>query len=88
MAFPSDMSVRKYAKLAALGAVGVSLAVLGLYLLIAYGSRHTTVGDITQGIDRTEAILAWIGAGVPAAAIIAAHLAYVKILLDESKKNS
>ena len=87
MALPSDISVRKYAKLAALGAVGVAVAVFGLSALIAYGSRHTTIGGITQGIDTTEATLALIGVAVPAAAIIAAHLAYAKILLNESRKN-
>jgi TRAP-type C4-dicarboxylate transport system permease small subunit len=86
MALPSDISIRKYAKLAALGAVGVAIAVFGLYALIAYGSRHTTVGDITQGIDTTEATLAWISAAVPAAAIIAAHLVYARILLRESNQ--
>ena len=78
----SQMSVRKYARLAALGAVGVSLGVLALYLLIAIGSRHTPTG----GIDTTEAVVTWIAAAVPCAAIIAAHLAYVKVLLDEAKK--
>ena len=77
-----QMSVRKYAKLAALGAVGVSLGVLALYLIIALGSRHTA----TSGIDSTEAAVAWISAAIPCAAIIAAHLAYVKVLLAESKK--
>ena len=78
----SQMSVRKYAKLAALGAVGVSLGVLALYVVIAIGSRHTPTG----GIDTTEAIVTWIAAAVPCGAIIAAHLAYAKILLDEAKK--
>ena len=77
-----QMSVRKYAKLAAIGAVGVSLGVVALYLIIALGSRHTA----TSGIDSTEAALTWISAAVPCAAIIAAHLAYVKVLLAESKK--
>ena len=79
---PAQMSVRKYAKLAALGAVGVSLGVLALYLVIALGSRHTA----TSGIDSTEAALTWISAAIPCGAIIAAHLAYVKVLLAESKK--
>ena len=78
----SPMSVRKYAKLAALGAVGVSLGVFALYAIIAFGSRHTATG----GIDSTEATLTWISAAVPCAAIIAAHLAYVSVLLAESKK--
>jgi hypothetical protein len=75
------MSVRRYAKLAALGAVGVSLGVLGLYALIAFGSRPTATG----GIDSVHATLTWISAAIPAAALIAAHLAYAKILLAESR---
>jgi len=78
----TPMSVRKYAKLAALGAVGVSLGVVALYAVIALGSSHTP----TSGIDSTEAAVTWIAAAVPCAAIIAAHLAYVKVLLAESKK--
>jgi len=78
----SQISVRKYAKLAALGAVGVSLGVVALYALIAFGSRHTA----TSGIDATEAAVTWISAAVPCAAIIAVHLAYAKVLLAESKK--
>ena len=81
-AFVQQMSVRKYAKLAALGAVGVSLGAVGLYLVIALGSRHTA----GSGVDATHATLAMISAAIPFAAIIAAHLAYVKVLLDESTK--
>lgn len=80
--FVSQMSVRKYAKLAALGAIGVAVAVFGLFALIAFGSRHTA----DSGIDATQAIVAMISAAIPAAAIIAAHLAYVKVLFDESKR--
>ena len=82
--FVSQMSVRRYAKLAAMGAVGVALGVFALYALIAFGSRHTADG----GIDSTQAVVAMISAAIPAAAIIAAHLAYVKVLLDESKRAS
>jgi hypothetical protein len=78
----ATMSVRKYAKLAALGAIGVSVGVLALYALIAFGSRPTPDG----GIDATHATLTWISAAIPALGIIAAHLAYVKVLLDESKR--
>ena len=74
-------TVRKFAKLAALGAVGVSIGVLGLYALIAFASSPSATG----GIDRTHAMITWISVAIPAAAIIGAHLAYVKVLLDESK---
>jgi hypothetical protein len=78
----SGPSVRKYAKLAALGAIGVAFGVLALYGLIAFVSRPTPTG----GINITNATLTWISAAIPAAAIIAAHLAYAKILFDESKR--
>lgn len=75
-------SVRKHAKLAALGAVGVAFGVLGLYALIAFGAMPTAAG----GIDRTQAVVTWISVAIPTAAIIAAHLAYAKVLLDESRR--
>jgi len=75
------MSMRKYAKLAAFGAIGVSVGVLALYALIVFISRPTPTG----GIDRTHATLTWISAAVPAAAIIAVHLAFAKILWDEAR---
>jgi len=80
----ATISVRKYAKLAALGAVGVSFGVLALYGLIAFGSRYTPDG----GIDTTQSMLTWISAAIPAAAIIAAHIAFVKVLLDEAKRST
>jgi len=76
-------SVRKYAKIAALGAIGVGFGVVALYGLIAYGSSPTP----TSGIDRTHATLAWISAAIPALCIIAVHLAYAKVLFDESKRD-
>jgi hypothetical protein len=78
----ANMSVRKYAKVAALGAVGVSFGVLALYALIAFGSRPTPDG----GIDQTHAVLTWVSVSIPAICIAAAHLAYAKVLLDESKR--
>jgi hypothetical protein len=77
----SRFAVRKFAKLAALGAVGVSVGVLGLYALIPFGSAPSPTG----GIDRTHEILTWISAAIPAVAIIAAHLAYAKVLWNEAK---
>ena len=74
-------TVRRFAKLAALGAVGVALGVFALYALVAFVSRPTATG----GIDRTHAAVTWISLAVPALAIIAAHLAYAKVLMDESK---
>jgi hypothetical protein len=74
-------TIRKFAKLAALGAVGVSIGVLGLYALISFGSRPTATG----GIDQTHAVLTWISVAIPTLAFIAAHLAFARILLNESR---
>jgi hypothetical protein len=76
-------SVRKFAKIAAFGAIGVGFGVAALYGLIAFGSTPTPTG----GIDRTHATLTWISAAIPALCIIAAHLAYAKVLFDESKRD-
>jgi hypothetical protein len=72
----------KLAKLASLGAIGVAFGVIGLYVLIAFGARHTAM----SGMDPTNAVLTYISVAVPAIAVIAAHLAYAKILFDWSKK--
>jgi hypothetical protein len=79
----SGPSIRKYAKFAALGAIGVGFGVVALYGLLAFASSPSPTG----GIDRTHATLAWISAAIPALCIIAAHLAYAKILFDESKRD-
>ena len=71
----------KFERLAALGAVGVCLGVLALYALIAFVARPVPTG----GMDATNAVLTWISIAVPVLAIIAAHLAYAKLLLDASR---
>ena len=71
----------KFEKLAALGAVGVCLGVLALYALIAFVARPVPTG----GMDGTNAVLTWISVAVPVLAIIAVHIAYAKLLLDESR---
>ena len=77
-----ELSLKRYARVAALGAFGVSAAVLALYALIAFGARYTPTG----GIDHIEAAVTWISVAVPVAAIIAAHIAYARILLDYGKR--
>jgi hypothetical protein len=76
-------SMLRYARLAALGALGVSAGALGLYLVIAVGSSPSARG----GIDNTHATLAWISAAVPFAAIIAAHIGYAVRLLRYAREN-
>lgn len=77
-----SLTLKPYARLAALGAVAVSAGALGLYLLIGFFSRPTASG----GIDSTHAVLTWISLAVPIAALIAAHLVYARILLRYSKE--
>lgn len=76
-------SVKQYAKLAALGAIGVAVGTLALAAFIGFGSRPTTTG----GIDATHSLLTWLGVIVPALAIAAAHVAYAKILFDEARRD-
>ena len=75
--------MKKFARLAAFGALGASAAVTGLYLLIAIGGRHTP----GSGIDATNDMLTRISAAVPAAAIVAAHIAYAVRLLRYAREN-
>ena len=77
-----NLTLKPYARLAAMGAVAVSAGALGLYLLISFVSRPTATG----GIDSTHAVLTWISLAVPIAALIAAHLVYARILLRYSKE--
>jgi hypothetical protein len=72
-----ELTLKRFASLAALGAVGVSAGAAGLYLLVAFGSRSTALG----GIDPTQAVLTWISVAVPIVLVIAAHLVYARILL-------
>ncbi len=75
--------MKKFARLAAFGALGVSVGVLALYLLVAIGGSRTP----TSGVDATHASIVWISVAVPAACIIAAHIAYAVHLLRYSKAN-
>ena len=76
-------SMLRFARLAALGALAVSVGALGLYLVIALGSSPGARG----GIDKTHATLVWISAAVPFAAIIAAHIGYAVRLLKYANEN-
>lgn len=78
----NKFTVRRFAKLAAFGAIAVSLGLAALYAFIAYISRHTPTG----GMEATQVWITWISVAVPVAAIIAAHLVYAKVLFDESRR--
>ena len=77
-----ELTLKRYARLAALGADGVCAGALGLYLFIAYGSRSSRLA----GIDTTQAVLTWIALAIPIALVVAAHLVYARILLRYAKE--
>lgn len=76
-----ELTMKKFARLAGLGAFAVSFGVVGLYLLIGIGGGQTG----PSAIDATNRVLVWLGAGVPAAAIAAAHLVYGFQLMKYAK---
>ncbi|HEY5547382.1 MAG TPA: hypothetical protein VIK50_15115 [Gemmatimonadaceae bacterium] len=77
-----ELKLRPYAKLAALGALGVCAGSLGIFLLIAFNSRPSPLG----GMDQTQAIVSWISLAVPFALIIGAHLVYARVLMNYAKE--
>lgn len=78
----AELKLKPYARLAALGALGVSAGAFALFLFVGYNSRSTALG----GIDQTQAILSWISLAVPFALIIAAHLVYARVLMNYAKE--
>lgn len=76
------LTLKRFATLAALGALAVCAGSLGLYLLVAFGSRPTQLG----GIDVTQSVVTWIALAVPFALIIATHLVYARVLLNYAKE--
>ena len=78
----AEMKLKPYAKLAALGALGVCAGAAGLYLFLAFFTRSIPLG----GIDQTQALLSWISLALPFALIIAAHLVYARVLMAYAKE--
>lgn len=72
----------RFERLAALGALGVCFGALAVYAVIAWGSTPSPTG----GMDRTNAILAYIGAAGPILGVIVVHLVYAKVLADEDRR--
>jgi hypothetical protein len=72
-----EITLKKFARVAAAGALAVSAGALGLYLLIGFAALPSR----TAGIDRTHSALAWISLAVPISLLIAAHLVYARVLL-------
>lgn len=76
--------MKKYAKLASLGALAVAGGAAALYALIAWGATPTPTG----GIDGPHSTIAYIGAAIPVAAIIAVHVTYARVLSAYARKDS
>ena len=78
----AELKLKPYAKLAALGALGVCAGVFGLFVFLAFFTRPIPLG----GIDQTQAVVAWISLAIPFVLIIAAHLVYAKVLMEYAKE--
>jgi hypothetical protein len=78
-----EIDMKKYGKIASLGALAVAGGCVALYALIAWGSTPTPTG----GIDSVHATIAYIGAAIPITAIIAVHITYARVLSAYAKKN-
>ena len=77
----AEMKLKPYAKLAAMGALGVGAGAIAAYLLLAYFTRPVPSG----GIDQTHSLVTWIALAIPVTLIVAAHLVYARVLLDYAK---
>ena len=78
----AELKLKPYARLAAMGALGVCAGALGLLVFLAYFTRSIPLG----GIDQTQALLSWISLAVPFALIIGVHLVYARILMKYAKE--
>jgi len=68
----------KIARLAGLGAYGACAGMIGLFALIIFFTRHTPTGGMTTGL----AIELWISLAVVFVALIVAHIAIGKQLMQ------
>ena len=68
----------RIARLLALGALGVTFALVLLFAFLVW----LTIPRTTGGIDRTEAILTWIACGGAIVGLIAVHLVLARQLWD------
>ena len=78
----AELKLKPYAKIAALGALGVCAGAFGLYLFVAFFTRSVPLG----GIDQTQSLLTLISLAIPFALIIGAHLVYARVLMKYSKE--
>ena len=78
----AELKLKDFAKIAALGALGVCGGVFAFFVFLAYFTRSVPLG----GIDQTQAVLSWISLAVPFSLIIAAHLVYARVLMKYAKE--
>ncbi len=78
----AELKLKPFAKLAALGALGVCGGVAGLYLFVAFFTRSVPLG----GIDQTQSMLTMISLAIPFGLIVGAHLVYAGVLLKYAKE--
>jgi hypothetical protein len=72
-----ELTLKRYARVAALGALGVAAGSIALYALIGWVAWPAPRG----GMNQAMAALTLISVSIPIAALIAAHLIYARILL-------
>ena len=77
----AELKLKPYARVAAMGALGVCAGTLGLFLFLAFFTRSIPLG----GIDQTQALLSLISLAVPFSLIIGAHLVYALVLMKYAK---
>ena len=77
----AELKLKPFAKIAALGALGVCAGAFALYVFIAFSTRSVPLG----GIDGTHSVLTLISLAVPFALIIGAHLIYARVLMKYAK---
>ena len=78
----AELKLKPFAKIAALGALGVCGGVFALFVFMAFFTRPIPLG----GIDQTQSLLAWIGMAIPFSLIIGAHLVYARILMKYARE--
>ena len=78
----AELNLKPYARVAAMGALGVCAGTLGLFLFLAFYTRSIPLG----GIDQTQALLSWISLAIPFSLIIGAHLVYARVLMKYAKE--
>ena len=76
-----ELKLKPYARLAAMGALGVCGGVFALYVFLVFFTRSIPLG----GIDQTQSLLSWISLAVPFSLIIGAHLVYARVLMKYAK---